>query len=85
MKNTKNFTLTAMFLAIMILLAVTPLRIYSDWADQRNNDAYPCHRRFNYFRSSARCLSRWHIWFDQSDSQYVHTNTVVFCFHRLFR
>lgn len=25
MKNTKNFTLTAMFLAIMILLAVTPL------------------------------------------------------------
>lgn len=25
MKNTKNFTLTAMFLAILILLAVTPL------------------------------------------------------------
>lgn len=28
MKNTKNFTLTAMFLAILILLAVTPSKIF---------------------------------------------------------
>ncbi len=46
MKNTKNFTLTAMFLAILILLAVTPLGFIPIRPNQCNNDGYSCNHCF---------------------------------------